>query len=226
MDSEYALYGSKESPEIHISTVSYSYESDVSLIFKPSDQLSLALSGFLRPEVRERHHFDFKTDPIKVLPIVGGDSSGWKHWRSRGADGNQESDTDWLDDYRKKMKSIADVSIPAAALPPSYEVLLDDSLLIELAFVPSLAVKRKIGQYGLRTYIENDEEGEVVQILRTLNAHVAIPERKLVKSSDLQAASDYLLEELEWSAGRPFGVTPIDKRMYITQPAVSDKRVF
>lgn len=208
-------------------------ESVIALTFKPSDELKKALSRFIKPEMQERHPLTLKSDQIKRLAIIGGDENGWKHSRAGGEGHDSQSDVSWLESYEKKIKSIEAARIPTAAIPPLYELLADDSFTIELAFVPSLSVKLKIGQYLIRNFPEMTKEeaacemekGEYMQRLRVMNAHLVIPDSHLAKTSELQNASDYLMEKLDWNPETPLRVTPPRKRMYITQPYVTDQRV-
>lgn len=201
-----------------------SHVSTVELLFKPSPELADALTEFMDQTKRRRHGILLRSAPVRDLPVVGGDSNGLKHWRVRGSDGADQSDTEWLAAYDKDIQSLNHESIPAADGIPTMENLADGSLAIELSLLPNARVRRKIGGALLRKLAGTRDDEQVC--VTTIAAHLVIPSSKRLMNESAHAeARAGLIEKLEATAGGGLQSSPVANRMFVTDPFVSDRLI-
>lgn len=200
----------------------------VRLIFQPSDRLELSLNEFVEPEERRKYGALLKSDLVKSLHYTGGDSNGLRYLNINDS---QEglSDREWLRHYKQTVEQVKSQSISVAAYRPRLERTKSGALVVELALLPSDAIKRKIGSTILRTLRihPSDHTPDEVIYARTL-----IPQSILKDAQGIKDAQEKFMDHLGVVESHHKGTTsdlphesPKVERMFVKVAYVSDRPV-
>ncbi len=199
----------------------------IHLVFQPSDKLEESLNQFIKPDERRKFSGLLRSDEVTRLHYTGGDASGLQYSAfDSSLDG--VSDRTWLRQYKREIEQIKSQAIPVAAYRPRMERTETGALSIELALLPSEAVKRKIGKTILRPlWIDHhDKSPDQVIYARTLIARSLLVDDEAIGEAHTNLMDHLGMDRSSYSQEiDPSHEAPKAQRMFVKTAFISDRAV-